>query len=176
MLHPLAPRTAQRLIGSSEKSAVVVATDTVCCVITDGAVLRLESTTGLQLEFGADSSFVGEDPYLGRLRVRVSGDFGRIEQRVLFLSGDGLREFLGDLYEDFRGWDGNRTWRSLEGELTVTAHHDGHVHLRWELSDRMSVESPWTFACTTTHGPGEDIRQLADALSSLLITLGAGGS
>ncbi|MVO88582.1 hypothetical protein GPA10_28430 [Streptomyces sp. p1417] len=45
--------------------------------------------------------------------------------------GDRLDGFIGSLAEDFRGWEGQRTWHSLSYDLTLAAEHraGGHVHL-----------------------------------------------
>jgi Family of unknown function (DUF6228) len=60
--------------------------------------------------------------------VRVYGPDGKL----------GLGEFFGGLAREWRGWDGERTWESLEGEVALRATHDrvGHVRLAVELVDR----------------------------------------
>jgi hypothetical protein len=100
--------------------------------------------------------------------TRATGDHVRLEQQVLLLGGSDLPDFLRGLYEDFRGWEGERTWHSIESELQVIASHAGHVHLRWELTHRPYDEESWTFSTTTRHGAGEDMRRLADAFDALL--------
>lgn len=44
---------------------------------------------------------------------------------------DGLDKFWRELAEDWRGWEGIRSWKSLEGELELSATSDrlGHVTL-----------------------------------------------
>ncbi|WP_454855814.1 DUF6228 family protein [Promicromonospora soli] len=130
-------------------------------------VLRLPTSSGLTLEFEQDWPYGPDDPHVEGMLVRVLGDHVRLEQQVILLGSPGLSKFLWILYDDFRGWPGERTWRSLEDELQVTARHDGHVHLRWDLSHRPWSDSSWTFSTTTHHGAGEDIRRLADAFAQL---------
>ncbi len=55
-----------------------------------------------------------------------------------------LGEWFGALAADWRGWDGQRTWHSIEGTLRLTATHDGlgtvllYVHLK-----RSTCEADW---------------------------------
>ncbi|MEU0334460.1 DUF6228 family protein [Streptomyces sp. NPDC006193] len=93
--------------------------------------------------------------------VTARGESVRIQVKVRTWDGDGLDVFLAELAEDFRGWNGIRTWRSLEGDLTLAAEHAGsHVRLRWGLRDRLP-DGEWRFEMTTSHAPGEDMRRLA---------------
>ncbi|MBY8881112.1 DUF6228 family protein [Actinacidiphila acidipaludis] len=91
-----------------------------------------------------------------------------VEVLVRTLGGDGLDVFLAELAEDFRGWEGARTWRSLEGDLTLSARHSGHaVHLTWGMHDHPPSDE-WRFEATTEHAPGEDMRNLAAEMSAFL--------
>jgi len=135
----------------------------------DPPVLALQTTAGLILEFEKTYPYGPDDAYVSGLVVRATGRLVHIEQQAILSRGTDLPAFLLDLYDDFRGWDGDRTWRSLEDELRISARHDGHVHLRWELRHRpYTSDSSWTFSVTTEHGPGEDVRRLADAFHGLL--------
>ena len=140
-----------------------------CGVIIEGSeppVLRVTTATGLHLEFETAYPYGPDDPYIGGMNVRATGTHVRVEQQVILLEGPA--DFLTGLYDDFRGWTGERIWRSLEHELRISARHDGHVHLTWELTSGPYRESPWTFSVTTHHGAGEDVRQLAEAFAQLL--------
>jgi hypothetical protein len=44
--------------------------------------------------------------------------------------------FLEALADSWRGWEGERTFNSLEGEFEITARHDGHVRLAIRLCQR----------------------------------------
>ena len=57
---------------------------------------------------------------------------------VYLLGGcDGLDRFWRDLAENWRGWEGTRSWQSLEGELELSATSDrlGHVALQVRLDE-----------------------------------------
>ncbi|MFE8993882.1 DUF6228 family protein [Streptomyces collinus] len=85
------------------------------------------------------------------------------------LGGDGLGVFLTSLAEDFRGWKGVRTWHSLGCDLTLSAEHrhGGHVQLMWGIHDRAPSEE-WHFPTTTVHAAGEDMRNLAAEVHTLI--------
>lgn len=58
--------------------------------------------------------------------------------QVYLLGGcDGLDKFCRELAEDWRGWEGKRSWKSLEGELELSATSDrlGHVTLEVRLDE-----------------------------------------
>ncbi|MBW5483452.1 DUF6228 family protein [Streptomyces bambusae] len=103
--------------------------------------------------------------------VRARGEWVSVEVSVRTWAGDGLDSFLDELAEDFRGWEGARTWRSLEHDLTLSATHDprGYVHLTWGLHDRPPSEE-WHFETTTVHAAGEDMRNLATEIRAFLVT------
>ena len=46
---------------------------------------------------------------------------------------DDLVAFFRQLAADWRGWDGERTYESLEHDLRLTATHDGYVRLAVQL-------------------------------------------
>lgn len=111
---------------------------------------------------------IENDPLLDFL-VRARGEWVSVEVSVRTLEGDGLDSFLDELAEDFRGWEGARTWRSLEHDLTLLATHGprGYVHLTWGLHDRPPSEE-WHFETTTVHAAGEDMRNLAAEIRAFL--------
>ncbi|MFE0135695.1 DUF6228 family protein [Streptomyces sp. NPDC059037] len=110
----------------------------------------------------------GDDPLLDFL-VRARGEFVNVEVSVRTWRGDGLDSFLAELAEDFRGWEGARTWGSLEHDLTLSAEHSpgGYVRLTWGLHDRPPSDE-WHFAATTVHAAGEDMRRLAADIRAFL--------
>lgn len=134
----------------------------------DQPKVRIPASNGLTLELERSSPYGPDDPYVSGLLVRAVGDHLRVEHEVVLVRDGGLPAFLTGLYDDFRGWSGDRTWRSLEDELRVHATHDGHVHLRWEIESRPAGDHGWTFSTTTHHAAGEDMRRLADAFHALL--------
>jgi hypothetical protein len=55
--------------------------------------------------------------------------------------GDGLNSYWADLAQSWRGWTGEKTWRSLEGDLAFSATSDrtGPVTLKVTLA----YGAPW---------------------------------
>ncbi|MFD8144038.1 DUF6228 family protein [Streptomyces sp. NPDC059708] len=122
----------------------------------------------VQLLFEETARPYADDPTLDFL-VKARGRWVSVETLVRTWDGDGLDAFLSSLAEDFRGWEGARTWRSLERDLTLSAEHHtgGHVHLTWGIHDRPPSEA-WHFETTTVHAAGEDMRTLADDIHTFL--------
>ncbi|MEU3774443.1 DUF6228 family protein [Streptomyces sp. NPDC032472] len=110
-----------------------------------------------------------DDPTLDFTVRATAAGVGGVEVSVRTWAGDGLDAFLHRLAEDFRGWDGARTWRSLEGDLTLSAAHasGGRVHLAWGLHGGAPAGG-WRFEATTVHAAGEDMRHLADGVREFL--------
>lgn len=73
-----------------------------------------------------------------------------------------LVAFLQGLADDWRGWHGERTYRSLDGKMRITARHDGsgHVALRATLTGSASLPDAWSAAVTVTLEAGEQLNQL----------------
>jgi len=65
--------------------------------------------------------------------VRLSQPGLHAERWVWASDGDGfdrLTDFFAGMNDDWRGWTGERTWEALEGELELTARHDGgHIQI-----------------------------------------------
>lgn len=71
-----------------------------------------------------------------------------------------LPDFLDKLAADFRGWNGERAWKSNDLWLHATFHSRGRVSLTWTLR-RSSPPESWHAAITTWQDAGEQMRALA---------------
>lgn len=146
---------------------------------------ELDEPSGVVVNAGADGSTSVElrfcepvrpfpeyedDPVLDFL-ARARGRWVSVDVSVRTLRGDGLGAFLDELAEDFRGWEGARTWCSLENDLTLSATHGsgGYVHLTWGLHSRPPADE-WCFEITTVHAAGEDLRNLAAGIRAFLVS------
>lgn len=80
-----------------------------------------------------------------------------------------LLSFFEELALNWRGWDGDKTFDSLEGDFQLSAKHDGHVRLSFELTQ---FERPTTWAAKgeLTLDPGEELTAAVEALRELLAT------
>ncbi|WP_327686999.1 DUF6228 family protein [Streptomyces sp. NBC_00467] len=112
-----------------------------------------------------------DEPTLDFL-VTARGPWGNVETSVETWRGDGLDSFLASLAEDFRGWEGVRTWHSLCYDLTLSAEHHpgGHVQLTWGIRDRAPSEE-WQFETTTVHAAGEDMRNLTAEVRAFIASV-----
>lgn len=100
--------------------------------------------------------------------VRLSGNGLTAEALVLSLdtAGSGLLAFLEQLAEDFRGWDGTRTWENPDHDLGVEAiwSSRGHVDLRWWLTP--SIYDKWRASVVVEVEAGAEMSALARELSA----------
>ncbi|WP_235945120.1 DUF6228 family protein [Verrucosispora sioxanthis] len=105
------------------------------------------------------------------LRCEV-GDAGvNAATSVRTLDGDGIVAWTDSLAESFYGWDGVRSWQSLEHELRIDATHDGrgHVSLRFVIRGPQGYEAEaWEASVVVTLDSGEDMRRLVAELTSLI--------
>ncbi|MFI5809336.1 DUF6228 family protein [Streptomyces sp. NPDC051561] len=139
-------------------------------MIEDGRAVRVgdSGSRPVHLLFSELARPFGDDPTLDFV-VKARGQGVSIETLVRTWDGDDLDAFLSSLAEDFRGWEGARTWRSLERDLTISAKHHsgGYVHLTWGIHDRPPSEE-WKFHTTTVHAAGEEMRNLATEFHAFL--------
>ncbi|MFI6306147.1 DUF6228 family protein [Amycolatopsis thailandensis] len=82
-----------------------------------------------------------------------------------------LAEFFQEHGDDWRGWDGVRTWESLEKELRIDAsHQSGHVQLRVTLQ-RFRPDwgnDGWTATGDLTIEPGEQLSRIVQDIKVLV--------
>lgn len=80
-----------------------------------------------------------------------------------------LGAFFADLERSWRGWHGTRSWRSLEGELTITAQHTGsHVTLRIDMRDAALGHGAWAAQMDLTVEAGEQLSSVAADVGMLV--------
>jgi len=144
----------------------------------DGAAVALRWGDGdrkAEIEFASPRFRYRDDsdPYLAsddmvEYTVRLSGDGLAAEALVLSLNtaGSGLPAFLEQLGEDFRGWDGARTWENQDHDLGVEATWSsrGHVDLRWWITP--SIYDKWSASVVVEVEAGAEMSALASELSS----------
>ena len=59
--------------------------------------------------------------------------------RVYAFQSDGLSTLFDEMARDWRGWDGQKKWESLEGELSLSSSSDGKGHILIEVIAQESV-------------------------------------
>jgi hypothetical protein len=107
----------------------------------------------------------------GWFSVELNADGLNCVQNVLVQRGDSLGAFLMDLAESWRGWEGERTWRSLESHLAVSATTDGQGHNAITFTLRNSPTWSWTASLTILVDAGEEMTRVASDARALLAPL-----
>ena len=95
------------------------------------------------------------------LSVEVDAPGLQLRRWVRTIAGDGLAEFLAGLDADFRGWDGKRHWRSLEGDLSIEATHAGQSVILATTLLRDRKADAWSLTIPLMVSPGEELHALA---------------
>lgn len=69
--------------------------------------------------------------------AKISDVSLRGEARVGIFMSQGIGDFFGNLATNWTGWEGNKEWASLEGELKLKASCDclGHIFLSVDLKN-----------------------------------------
>ena len=111
----------------------------------DGTTLSLRDVTELRLRDSEGPEY---------FEVHISGPNVSAHARVYGYMSSGLPELFESLAQNWKGWDGERLWSSLEGEFSLSATADrlGHIWLgyrlrgdvggqTWELKGRLLLES-----------------------------------
>jgi hypothetical protein len=112
------------------------------------------------------SAFQRIDSYISDYLITVAAERLTATAPVTSDSdGDHLVAFIEELAEGFRGWQGERTWRSMEDQLRISAtwRSGGHVALTFRATP--SIYDKWAVTADVTVEAGEDMRRFADDLA-----------
>ena len=108
---------------------------------------------------GTRSFAVHSDDELGDYWIaELRGEAVRAQRRFYALGHTGLSDYFADLAASWRGWNGDKTWEALEGDVFLAASHDGKgtvgmlVELRAEPSVRRDAD--WRAALVLTLDAG----------------------
>ncbi|HEY8456034.1 MAG TPA: DUF6228 family protein [Actinopolymorphaceae bacterium] len=114
------------------------------------------------------------DGYVAVMRAELRGHglHASTDVKVSLPSEDedpDLLPFFQGLARDWRGWSGERAWRSLDGKLWIHAVHDGagHVSMTATLRESASAPDAWTARVTVSVEAGEQMSTLVADLRSL---------
>ena len=98
--------------------------------------------------------------------IEIESDGLKVTSPVMSLAGgDGLPAFLEGLADDFRGWSGVRSWRSLEDQLRIEATWSNRGHVSLHLRVKPSVYSVWDLGALFTVEAGAEMQSLAADLA-----------
>lgn len=79
----------------------------------------------------------------------------------------GLAQFFNGLADRWRGWEGERAFESIEGDLRIGATHGGHVHLRVLLRES-TVPGGWRVEAEVRLDAGEALSTAATDVAALV--------
>lgn len=112
--------------------------------------------------------------YVRQARAEIRAD-GLTAQTTVTLDSGGDRDlagFFGTLARDWKGWEGERRWAALEGEMAIEAWHDRRAHVVIAVTVRRPqlthAKDAWSDRVVFTLEAGEQLTSVARDLASLL--------
>ncbi len=117
----------------------------------------------------ADPSDPNQDGYVLSFRAELTAQGLSATTYVVVSQGRDLDAFFDHLVSNWRGWQGEQRWESLEHDLSIAATHDGagHVHLCATLREGHRPDS-WAASATFIVQAGEELRALASKIARFL--------
>lgn len=97
----------------------------------------------------------------------IEGDYFRVEMTNPEYSGavrvwaytdaHGLADFFAAIAENWKGWQGEKKWYSLEGAFSIVATSDklGHISLAVEMHHDFGATEPWRLRATVAVDAGQ---------------------
>jgi Family of unknown function (DUF6228) len=94
--------------------------------------------------------------------------YSRLDVTVFVWDHEYLDTFLNDLADNFRGWEGERTWSTNHLHVRASFHSGGHIELAWTLRAGEGDQDPWNVRITTWLDGGEQMTTLATQVHGFL--------
>lgn len=88
--------------------------------------------------------------------------------KTVYEFGTDLPRFFRSIAADWRGFDGVKTFASLEGELWIEARHDGIGTVYCLVSIRHPGPPIWELSAELDFGAGAQLAAIADSVEHLL--------
>ncbi len=97
----------------------------------------------------------------------IEGDYFRVEMTNPEYSGavrvwaytdaQGLADLFAAIAENWKGWQGEKKWSSIEGEFSIIATSDklGHISLAIEMHHDFGATEPWRLKATVAVDAGQ---------------------
>jgi hypothetical protein len=111
---------------------------------------------------------VWEGPEVASFTATLAADGMQATAGVYVMGGDGLARLFAEMAAEWRGWEGVKSWESLEGDLGVAAEHDGlgQITIRVGLR-RWEAPPEWEARADLTIDPGEQLMGAARDLRAV---------
>ncbi|WP_372405821.1 DUF6228 family protein [Streptomyces luteireticuli] len=124
--------------------------------------IRCQDTPSVGVKF-CDRFSYDRDSVHYAVEAWAPGLTARVNEAVAWVWDSDLAPFLEELAADYRGWDGERTWRTDDRALAVSAvfRSGGHVGLTWTLRPWTNAAGGWDASVTTWLEAGEQMSSFA---------------
>ncbi|WP_031229781.1 DUF6228 family protein [Streptomyces niveus] len=128
----------------------------------ESVTVRCQDNTSVGVTFSDRFSFDADSVHYA-VELRAPGLAARVDEVVGWIWDSDLALFLDELATDYRGWEGERSWRTNDGDLAVAAvfRSGGHVGLAWTLRPWAAADGGWGASVTTWLEAGEQMTALA---------------
>jgi hypothetical protein len=136
---------------------------------TAGVTLRCVDNPLVEVRFRDRTGFV-PDPVHYAVELRAAGLDARLDDIVAWPASGDLGAFLAALADDFRGWTGERTWRTADRDLALTAvfRSRGHAGITWTVRPWRTADGAWSASVTTWLEAGEQLSAAAEDIGRFL--------
>jgi Family of unknown function (DUF6228) len=125
------------------------------------------STEGRQLRFARPVRSPDErEPWSYDVSLAVEGTHASVN---VWDYGAGPAAYFQLLADNWKGWDGDRSWSSLEGQLNIDARHDGKGLIICEVTVGSVIAPTWSLTATLTFGAGAHMDEIAATVARALI-------
>ncbi len=123
-------------------------------------------SNGCRLTIFAPSAQLSEGWYDFDVEIESPGMRARLF--VPDLGGNSILQFFKEMERDWHGWDDAREYRSMEGNLNLSAKIDrlGHIGCEVTLATRRG-QNDWTATCAVTIEAGAQLYQFVRDLGAL---------
>jgi Family of unknown function (DUF6228) len=82
--------------------------------------------------------------------------------------GDGLATFFRELADAIGGFDGERAFNSLEGQLTIDCAHDGRGTVTCEVTLAQLSPPTWSYSAQLDLGAGAHLQRVANDIEAFV--------
>ena len=129
------------------------------------AIVDVPTTVTFRSAIRSSSS----DPYAGESFIVEVANGELHASRCVFMFGfdwTAFTAFFADLAASWKGWPGERGWRSVEGDLSIAATHDARGHCSLSVTVQDGANPSWTVTVGEVRiDAGEDLANLASQVA-----------
>ncbi|MEV8405570.1 DUF6228 family protein [Streptomyces niveus] len=135
----------------------------------ESVIIRCQDNAAVGVTFRDRFSFDADSVHYA-VELRAPGLNARVDEVVSWIWDSDLAPFLAGLAADYRGWDGERSWRTDDAALAVAAvfRSGGYVGLTWTLRPWPASGGRWGASVTTWVEGGEQLAAFAAGIRQFL--------